>query len=691
MGFKEEPPDKYRCIKVQLHSLFRKDNGENITIFNTLQDAITRTNRITTNTYFLLRMWILDKYHTNQPIPIITEEVLSMCMNSLLKPASGNKPKGENLRMLQEFQKFHSFPLEDGANLSAILNYYKVTMITSIEKNIKMRFFDYVKRFVKSYFQHMYQEQLSNKEFKKQLYRELNAVKNDIINHTITCDEKYHSWLHEIRNHIVPDTYDISHYYDIQVHPYSYMKCMIYMCLELERMERKSFQFFPLQTNSIPRHIMLDTKALIELLVDTKIHKNLIEKCVRVPRKNQDGKEMNKTKRDMYNHIESNREFIWDTFFDIHPTLRNYEFDYTIDTDGYVCSLRFLHRNYVEQEKQKKENLRQCKKALQGLTTEEKIKAKEEKIKKYRAKHMNEPSNTNTEQKTNKDKQEFPYVEDVPKTELQGKHIFIDPGKRSLLTMMDDNGKFMFYRNRQRIKETKRVKYQHRLERIKHETGITKIEEGLSELNSKTCHTDKFRAYVTAKLQANQQLVPIYQAEAFRKYKWYAYINKKRSEDRLLNKIENMYSKDHIIVIGDWSVGKQMRHFMSTPNLSIKRKLKERFRVYDIDEYRTSCLNYITEEVCENMYLPDKTGKGRKIHSILTYQMENNRMGCINRDKNGCKNIQKVFVSYMETNHRPEKYQRNQQKLPTVPETEPSNGKPASRRSFTSVIGRSQE
>ena len=38
--------------------------------------------------------------------------------------------------------------------------------------------------------------------------------------------------------------------------------------------------------------------------------------------------------------------------------------------------------------------------------------------------------------------------------------------------------------------------------------------------------------------------------------------------------------------------------------------------------------------------------------------MENNRKGCINRDKNGCKNIQKVFNFYMETGERPEKYRR---------------------------------
>ena len=42
----------------------------------------------------------------------------------------------------------------------------------------------------------------------------------------------------------------------------------------------------------------------------------------------------------------------------------------------------------------------------------------------------------------------------------------------------------------------------------------------------------------------------------------------------------------------------------------------------------------------------------------LTYKMENKRLGCINRDKNGCKNIQKVFNFYIEKGERPEKYKR---------------------------------
>jgi hypothetical protein len=55
---------------------------------------------------------------------------------------SGQKPKGNNAILLDEFQNLNTFELEDGSNLSSILDYYSTTMITAIENNIKMRFFD---------------------------------------------------------------------------------------------------------------------------------------------------------------------------------------------------------------------------------------------------------------------------------------------------------------------------------------------------------------------------------------------------------------------------------------------------------------------------------------------------------------------------------------------------------------------
>lgn len=87
-------------------------------------------------------------------------------------------------------------------------------------------------------------------------------------------------------------------------------------------------------------------------------------------------------------------------------------------------------------------------------------------------------------------------------------------------------------------------------------------------------------------------------------------------------------------------------------------KIAEYFTVYNLDEFRTSCLCYKTEELCENLELPDKKGKSRSIHSILTYQMENKRSGCVNRDNNSVNNMIKIVKYYFEKRGRPYKYTR---------------------------------
>jgi hypothetical protein len=637
---KVKPPDKYRCIKLPIQKIIKSDLP--IDVLERINDAVSRTNTITTNSYFLLRLWVLQKYHNNQEIPIITEDTIRMSMKSLVKASAGPKPKGNNLALLQEFQNIGNsiFTLQDGKNLSAILDYYATTMITAIENNIKMHFIDYIKRFVNSYFKNIYQNELQNKEFKKQFYKELQQVKNDIINDAeiLTCDEKYHTWLNVNRYNIVPKNYDTSYFYDIKVNPQKYLKYMIFMNLQLEEANTKMFQFFPLQTHLIPRHIQIDTKSLVELLIDTD-------------------------KKQYFDNIETNKEKLWNTFFKLHH-MNKYVFDYTIITDGYSVSLRFLHTDFVNEERIKKDKMKNGKKQMKGLTEEEKeIKKQEKQVQQNKLKEENRKRRELQKKEKKETKKEvlheFPYIDEVSKDFLDGKHLFIDPGKRSLLTMMDDDGNYFSYTNKQRINETKRIKYSSLLKNYKDKQHITEIENTLSLFNSKTCDIEKFKEYIKEKLKVNVTITTLYQDEKFRKYKWYSYINTKRTEDNMLNKIENKYGKDIKIIIGDWSIGKQMRNFISTPNLTIKRKLNTRFEVYNIDEFRTSCLNYKTEELCNNLYLPDKRNIERKMHAILTFKMENKRKGCINRDKNGCKNIQKVFNHYIETGDRPEKYKRD--------------------------------
>ena len=637
-----KPPDKYKCIKLPINSILN-NNEESQNIFNTIQDAVYRTNYITTKTSLLLRLWCLDKYHNGIDIPFINENTIKMCMKSLILASSGPKPKNNNLLLLNEFKNLHNFTLEDGVNLSSILNYYAITILTSIETNIKMHFFDYVNRFINSYFKVFYKDEITNKEFKKQLFKDLYVVKNDILNGTLKANVKFHNWINEYRFKIVPEEFEINYYYDVKATPQKYLKYMIFMNIELEKIEGKMYQFFPLQSSIIPRHIQIDTKSVIELLVD-------------------------KGKKEYLDNIEVNKEFLWDKFFNITQKIKDYKFDNTIITDGYATSLRFIHNDYIEGEKIKKEKMKKGRKDAKEMTEEEKEKKKlDKKILQNEEKELNKLKQKDKPKKIEKI-QEFPYIDDVEKVDLEGKHIFIDPGKRSLFTMMNDDGRFYSYTNKQRVNETKRLKYQNILKKYRDELEITSKENELSLYNSKSCNINKYREFITKKINTNEVLYKLYQNNKFRQYKWYAFINKKRTEDNMLNKIEKTYTKDSIIIIGDWSIGKQMKNFISTPNILLKRKLQERFKVYNIDEYRTSCLNYKTEELSKNLYLPDKRNKERKMHSILTYKMENKRNGCINRDKNGCKNIQKVFNYYIEYDERPERYKRgvDLQKLQTA-------------------------
>ena len=161
----------------------------------------------------------------------------------------------------------------------------------------------------------------------------------------------------------------------------------------------------------------------------------------------------------------------------------------------------------------------------------------------------------------------------------------------------------------------------------------------------------------------NKILLDKYKNEIFRKYKWYGYINRKKAETDLVRDIKDNFGKDVTVIMGDWSdklksTPSKIR-YMTTPNLSLKRKINEYLDVYNIDEFRTSCLHNKTEVRCENLYQPDKKDVIRKIHSVLTFQMENNRIGCINRDRNAVLNMVKIVKSFIDTKTRPERYKRD--------------------------------
>ena len=82
-----------------------------------------------------------------------------------------------------------------------------------------------------------------------------------------------------------------SYYYDVKANPQNYLKHMIWMNVELERLELKTFQPIPLRSDIIPKYIEIDTTALLEI-------SNI------------------KGKGELQKNITDNKDMIWCEYFD---------------------------------------------------------------------------------------------------------------------------------------------------------------------------------------------------------------------------------------------------------------------------------------------------------------------------------------------------------------------------------------
>jgi hypothetical protein len=77
-----------------------------------------------------------------------------------------------------------------------------------------------------------------------------------------------------------------------------------------------------------------------------------------------------------------------------------------------------------------------------------------------------------------------------------------------------------------------------------------------------------------------------------RRNRFYMYSGRQRAYAALVNKIKNFWGDNTILFLGDWSDGNFMKGFMSTPGKHIRRLLRKHFKVFMVDEFRTSMLHH---------------------------------------------------------------------------------------------------
>jgi len=652
----KDPPDKYITKKICLEKIIRKEKLLKLSKF------IYNTNDLKIHIGHFIKLYMLDLYHSNKPLPVIDREFIATCCKALIiNSTKGNKVQGSKKVLLDEFNKFYenvysklNYTKINGINMSGIINNIEVDIVKDIENNIKLNFFKYMKRFINASFKKSIDELLSKYSGKekanvrKQLYGQLYKIDEDLINHTKESDKQYHKWIDKYQLKILPDKCKHLYQIDINNDPQKYLPYMFYMNIKLENLECKMFQVLPLKTTVISSYIPFDTKSLIEIFIEEDKNKYL------------------KAVREL-------KEVIWDNVFKMDHSIfsmKKYTFDYRISTDGYAVSLQFINNKYIESENKKKDaKLNGMKKAKNDNKIKTVIEIENsKKLKQKNKKQENIKKTIEYKNKPNKPKKtiEFPYIDELTEKQIEDMDlttkVYVDPGKKNLLTMIDDYGNKLIYSNKERLYKNKRLKYMNKIQSYKKTRYIDKLENVLSQFSSKSCNYENFKDYVYYKNFLNEILIKEYKKNIFRQYRWYSYINTVRSEKELIKNIKKTFGKHLTIIIGDWSIGKQMRNFISTPMIGLKRKLKEHFNVYHIDEYKTSCINYKTETACENLYLPDKKGIYRKLHSVLTYQMENKRTGCINRDFNAVNNMKKLADYWFLNKSRPDPYNRSVKK-----------------------------
>jgi len=177
----------------------------------------------------------------------------------------------------------------------------------------------------------------------------------------------------------------------------------------------------------------------------------------------------------------------------------------------------------------------------------------------------------------------------------------------------------------------------------------------------------QFQEYVREKMTTSYGLRTFYKKPVLRILRWYSYINRQRSEAKMLEKLsEKLGSPENaFIAIGDWDQkGHHMRGKEPTKGKGMRKVLRQYgYKVYLVDEYKTSC-------TCHNCHTPTEKfryrisqkpktfGQNVLVHGLLRCQSQHECKSLWNRDVNGSLNIR--MLANLETlgQERPIAFQR---------------------------------
>lgn len=649
---------KHKSIKIKLKTILTNSNK----FYDVINNNVIKINQIIIYAYQFLRLLVLDKYDDNMNIDrqFIYNILKTICENNFIKYEETDKYKIIFEYYNENYKKF-KFDDIDSKNTSFILQYSSIEMNTCIENNIMNHFKDYLNKYINVLF--LYDEKKKISEIKddserkiktKELYADIKNMKLDLYTNStlIKYNGKHKKWLNNNRKKLVPNLEKDNINYSLKKNPLKFMKYAIYINKEIENNKIRPYQIIPQRNSIVPKHITLDHSAVVDILGNVLLDK--IKKTSEEHKKSY-----------ITLHPKEYQQRVFETLFNFNHKIfkqGKYIFNYQFKTDGISAVLDFV--NYRKDKYQKKEK----KEKKEIRINEVKKKTKKEFLKKSK----NNDNLPDLEKLTNKEIKE---INDNYKV------VAVDPGKKSLLTMVDEEGNVFQYNSVERRHKTYH-KFAHLIiEKEKTKNKIQKIEEKFCNNSHRTLNKKDFLKGIINKNSINKKLEKFYHKPLFRNIKFRVYCRTKQEEANLLNRIQTFYTKrltkrqikrgikkedqkKLLIAYGNWSRTTQMKGFFPTPCKGIRDLVASKFKMVIVDEFKTSCICNKTEtEMKKWKYLINN--KLKECHKVLTSIKSTNPQGeateriFIDRDINGAKNILKIAKSWLTKKIRPKIFCRN--------------------------------
>ena len=586
----------HRTIKCSLKSIVRDE-----TIIPQIEAIVLHCNAIVIEAYQFIRLFCLTKYAAKDvALPQLDEKFILYCLKATgERDNRGRKAQNESLQAeLDAFYKDEFKPLlahEDKFDLCCYskLLPYLATQMHTAIHNNLKEHF--VTRLLRfiNKTAEMYEEDLDKVEARKAR----RGLKNAIFENKLSLvPDRYKAWYKEHRSHIAPSEWDKSLSYDAKANPERYLASSFYMNSVLEKMECKLFQPLSLRTSIVPHYITIDTASLMSFFADKG------------------------TKGALLRHVADNQERFWNKLFNLDRRVfrqKGYDFNYTLQTDGVAVSLLFVREKHYSGKK----------KSTNTITGE-----------------RSTPPSIETF--------DADYYQALTGRTVVG----VDPGKFNIVYMTDGEQKLR-YTAYQRRTETMAKRNQRILLTEKQKRNIIERETELSDRNSKTVDVDAFKEYVRAKNSMNAELRDFYGLALHRKMKWRQFVYTQRSEDKFLGRMRQLFGDDALVAYGNWSRTTQMRHFVPTKGVGMRRLISRHFETVLIDEFRTSKLCCNCSKELSHVKIEQGESKKKLFRCLVCEECERpegkNKRVFLTRDLNSALNIRRLACDWIHDQTRP--------------------------------------